>query len=75
MGGSSGEEDSLDGGFAFWAGGVCFSIDLEHIDERPSIAVGVLEIPEGRPASGDGFFEDSSDGVEKFRRTSFSEQS
>ena len=74
MGGSAGEDDSLDGGFASGAGGVCFSIDLEHVDERTGIAIGVLEIPEGRPAGSDGFFENPPDAVEKFRGVGFFDQ-
>ena len=74
MSGSTGKEDSLDGGFAVWAGGVCFSIDVEPVFESADVAVGVLEISEGRAAGGDGFFEDSSDGVEKFRGAGVFEQ-
>ena len=74
MGGSTGQDDSLDGGFASGAGGVCFSIDLEHVDERAGIAVGVLEIPESCTAGGDGFFENASGCVEKFRGVGFFDQ-
>ena len=74
MSGSPGEDDFLDGSFASGAGGVCFSIDLEHVDERASIAIRVLEISESRTAGSDGFFENASGCVEKFRGVGFFDQ-